>query len=186
MCNFLNLFGRVKAEPFFGLFWLSERKIVYCISECMCSVRARWPAVSSRCGCGRGDRSYALCHPLLAATAPQQNQQQGTCSRPLAQSGVPQLAVVDSCSKARPSAWPGHRQLILPVASRRDGSFCLRAERVPEEGSVSKRSWTRTPSVAAPASASAVLWRAPALGCAGAGLCWAVQRAGKQCMFSPR
>ena len=108
-----------------------------------------------------------------------------TCPRASAQSVVHQLAIADSYSDARPSTGPRHRHLILPAVSRHDGDFCLCGERVPEEGSIGKRSGTRTPSVAMPASAAAVPWRAPALDCAGAGVCRAVQGAGKRCVFSP-
>lgn len=57
--------------------------------------------------------------------------------------------------------------------------ICLRGERVPEEGCVSKCSWARTASVTVPASATAAPWCAPALDCAGTGVCRAVQRARK-------
>lgn len=118
-------------------------------------------------------------HPLLAATVPQQCQQQGTCPCASAQSAVPQLAIADSCSNAGPLAGPGRRHLILPAVSRHDGNFCLCGEWVCGEGRISEHSWTWSPSVAMPASPTAVPWRAPALDCAGAGVCRVVQGARK-------
>lgn len=89
---------------FFLLFLLSEEILHWSGGYKLVSEWACWQGASGHCSCGRGDMSCTLLHPLLAATASQQCQQQGMCPCTSAQSTVPQLAVADS--------WlmPDHRQ----------------------------------------------------------------------------
>lgn len=65
MCNFLNLFSRVRVEPFSGPFLLSE-EIPHCSDACVCNVWACWQGACGWCSCGRGDESSTPCWQLLS------------------------------------------------------------------------------------------------------------------------
>lgn len=156
MCNSLNLFSRARVEPasFFFFPWTA-------LAFWRGSSPQRWVRVCVVCEHALAgpvwlwERGEVLRPPppLAGSCCPQQCQQPGARPCASAQAAVPLLAVAGPCCDARLAAAPRHRHLSLPAASRHDGDFCWRGKQVPEDSSVSKRSWTRSPSVATPVPA---------------------------------
>lgn len=158
MCNFLNLFCRVKVGPFLFRLFLYSEEILHCSGECVQPAGRKHEAHAVM---GEEMQSPALfstpCWQQLATAMPAARiMSLYVCTKP-----VPQLADAGSCSDARLSARSRDRCLIIPADHKHYGDFFLGGEQVHEEGSICRCSWTQTPSVAMPASAECCLCSSP-------------------------